>query len=140
KTFTGLEINQMAGTLGLEPELEGALVTRVLAVMDRSIASEAVGFNVTPFTTIITQSEVYLPGTYQGWDPATALSIPTTEVSGVYKGIMSFPEGALDFKVTLDRTWDDNYGDDDKGNLVFDAANNLEVPAPGTYQITVDLN
>ena len=63
KTFTGLEINQMAGTLGLEPEVEGTLVTRVLAVMDRSIASEAVGFSVIPFATIITQTEVYLPGT-----------------------------------------------------------------------------
>lgn len=140
KSFNGIDINKMAGELGLEAEVEGQLVARVLAAMDRSIASQAVGFTVTPFTTVITLTEIYLPGAYQGWDPATALSIPTTDVSGIYKGIMSFPEGALDFKVTLDRTWEENYGDDDNGNLVFDAANNLSVPAAGTYQITVDLN
>lgn len=140
KTFQGLDINQMAEELGLESEIEGNMVVRVLAFMDRTITSEPVGFTVTPYSTVITVPEIFLPGAYQGWDPSTAASIPSTEVPGVYQGIMTFPEGALDFKVTVERNWEENYGDDDSGNLVFDSPNNLSVPQPGTYQITVDLN
>ena len=140
KSFQGLDINQMAEELGLEPEVEGNIVVRVLAFMDRTVTSEPVGFTVTPYSTVITVPEIFLPGTYQGWDPSTAASIPSTEVPGVYQGIMTFPAGALDFKVTVERNWEENYGDDDSGNLIFDSANNLSVPQPGTYQITVDLN
>lgn len=139
KSFQGLGINQMAEELGLEAEVEGNVVMRVLARMDRTIASQPVGFTVTPYSTVITVTEIYVPGTYQGWDPSTALSIPSTEVSGIYQGILSFPEGALDFKVTIDRSWKENYGGDGNGNLVFDG-NNLFVPQAGTYQITINLN
>ncbi len=140
KSFLGLDINQIAEELGLEPEVEGKMVVRVLAFMDRTVSSQAVALSVTPFSTVITVPEIFLPGTYQGWDPSTAISIPSTGVMGIYSGIATFPEGALDFKVTLDRNWEENYGDDDNGNLVFDSPNNLAVPEPGTYRITVNLN
>src|SRR5690606_31055914 len=103
---------QVAQDLGLETDVPGNLVVRVLASMDRTIASEAVSLTITPFTPIISQTEIYLPGAYQGWDPSTAKGIQSTEVSGIYQGIMIFPEGALDFKVTLDMTWEENYGGD----------------------------
>lgn len=140
KSFKGLDINLLAEELGLEPEVEADIVVRVLAFMDRTIASEPVGFTVTPFSSVITVPKIFLPGAYQGWDPATASSIPSTDVAGIYRGIMKFPEGALDFKITTDRTWADNYGDDDNGNLIFDSTNNLSVAEAGTYLITVDLN
>ena len=140
KSFEGLDINQIAEDLGLETEVEGKMVVRVLASMDRTINSEAVGITVTPFEPVITLTEIFLPGAYQGWDPSTAPSIPSTAVNGVYQGVMTFPEGGEQFKVTLDRTWEENYGGDGNGNLVFDSPDNLSVPSPGTYQITVDLN
>ena len=93
--------------------------------MDRTIVSQPLGFTVTPFSTVITVTEIYVPGTYQGWDPSTALSIPSTEISGIYQGILNFPENALDFKITLDRSWEENYGGDGNGNLIFDGSNLL---------------
>lgn len=140
KSFQGLDINQMAEELGLEPEVEGEIVVRVLAFMDRTVTSEPVGFAVRPYSTVIAVPEIFLPGTYQGWDPATAASIPSTDIPGIYQGVMTFPEGELDFKVTVDRNWEENYGDDDNGNLIFDAPNNLSVSEAGTYLITVNLN
>ncbi len=140
KSFEVLDINQIAEELGLQPEAEGKLVVRVQADMDRTVSSPAVGLSVVPYDPVILLEEIFLPGAYQGWDPSTALSIPSTEVSGVYEGVMNFPENALQFKVTLDQTWEKNYGDDDNGNLIFDSPNNLSVPEAGTYLITVDLN
>ena len=139
KSFQGLDLNQIAEEFGFEPDVEGDLVVRVLAHMDRTIASQAVGLTVIPFETVITLTEIYLPGAYQGWDPSTALSIPSTGVNGIYQGIINFPEEARDFKITLDRTWAENYGGDGSGNLIFDGSN-LSVPSGGTYRITVDLN
>ncbi|MCX2839078.1 SusF/SusE family outer membrane protein [Salinimicrobium sp. MT39] len=139
KTFQVLDLNQIAEEVGFEPDVEGDLVVRVLAHMDRTIASEAVGLTVIPFETVITLTELYLPGAYQGWDPSTSLSIPSTGVNGIYQGIIYFPEEARDFKITLDQTWDENYGGDGNGNLIFDGSN-LSVPTGGTYSITVNLN
>lgn len=140
KSFQGLDINQIAEELGLQTDVEGNMVVRVTAFMDRTISSDPEVLSVIPFTPVISISEIYLPGAYQGWDPASALSIPSTEVDGVFQGIITFPEGALDFKVTTDRTWEENYGGDGSGNLVLDSTTNLSVPSPGTYQVMVNLN
>ncbi|MGB8703735.1 MAG: SusF/SusE family outer membrane protein [Gillisia sp.] len=141
KSFNGSDLNDMVKDLGLESDTEGTLLVRVQATMDRTISSKAVSMIVTPYTTVIPNTKVYLPGAYQGWDPSTADSIPSTATSGVFKGILTFnDENSLEFKVTLQKNWDENYGGDGNGNLVFDSSVNLSVPQPGTYQITIDLN
>ena len=45
----------------------------------------------------------------------------------------------MDFKFTTGPNWDENYGGDGNGNLVFDG-NNVSVPVMGSYNITVNLN
>lgn len=139
KSLLVMDLNEMAKDLGLEVGEEGILVVRVLSYLDRTIASPAVGFTVSPYETVITLPEIFLPGAYQGWDPATAVSIASTETSGIYQGILFFPEGSLNFKITTQRNWEENYGGDGNGNLVFDGPD-LSVPALGTYRITVNLN
>lgn len=140
KSFIGKEINDIAKDLGLESDVQNELLVRIQATLDRTVSSEAIAMQITPFTTVVPNTKVYLPGAYQGWDPATADSISATATSGVFQGILSLkdPE-SLNFKITLDKNWDENYGGDGNGNLVFDGED-LSVPEPGTYQITVNLN
>lgn len=141
KTFIGTDLNSIAKDLGLESDVESTLLVRVQATMDRTVASEAIAIQLTPYTTVIPNSKVYLPGAYQGWDPAIADSISSTATSGVFKGILTFKdESSLEFKVTLQKNWEENYGSDENGNLIFDSTTNLSVPQPGTYQITINLN
>ncbi|MCM4161602.1 SusF/SusE family outer membrane protein [Antarcticibacterium flavum] len=139
KTFMGRDLNELAKDLGLEDDVEGEIAVRVQSYMDRRISSEPLIISVTPFTPEVATGEIYLPGAYQGWDPETAASIPAVE-NGIYRGYLNLPsQDALDFKITLDRNWTENYGHDGNGNLVFDGPN-LSVPEPGFYEITVNFN
>ncbi len=141
KSFNGKDLNEIAKDLGLESDTEGNLLVRVQATMDRTVFSDAISIKVTPYTTVIPNMKVYLPGAYQGWDPSTADSISSTATSGVFQGILSLmDENSLEFKVSLQKNWEENYGSDRNGNLVWDSNTGLSVPEAGTYQITINLN
>jgi len=133
-------LNTMVKDLGLETDVEGIVVYRVMAYVDRTVYSKAGGFSVTSYEETLSNDLIYVPGTYQGWDPATAATLGGTSVNGVFAGIISFNDpAALDFKFTTGPNWDENYGGDGNGNLVFDG-NNAVVPTTGSYKITVNLN
>lgn len=140
KSFSGSNLNDIAKDLGLEVDQQGTLLVRVQSSLDRTISSKAISMSITPFTTVIPNTKIYLPGAYQDWDPATADSISATATNGVFQGILSLKDPEkLNFKITLQKNWEENYGSDANGNLVFDGPD-LSVPSPGTYQITVNLN
>lgn len=133
-------LNVMVKDLGLEADIEGTIVYRVQAYVDRNVYSQPGAFKVTPYEETVSSASIYVPGTYQGWDPATAATLEGTATTGVFSGIISFNDpAALDFKFTTAPNWNENYGGDGNGNLVFDG-NNVTVPSTGTYQITVNLN
>lgn len=86
---------------------------------------------------------LWVPGEYQGWNPAEAPTLEDASGDGVFTGTVEFPESAnYDFKFTNQPNWDGtNYGDGGaEGTLSDDGgAGNLSVPGPGTYNFTVDL-
>ncbi|MFD2826024.1 SusF/SusE family outer membrane protein [Leeuwenhoekiella polynyae] len=140
KSFIGSEINDIAKDLGLEAGVESTVLLRVQAYLDRTIFSSAIGMQVTPYTTIIPNTSLYLPGSYSDWNADTANTISATATSGVFKGVFTLSDAdKLEFKIALDLDSETVYGGDDNGNLVLDGAN-LKLPAAGTYQINVDLN
>jgi len=133
-------LNSLVKDLGLEADVRETVVYRIQAYMDRAIFSNAGSFKVTPYNETVSSAVVYVPGTYQGWDPASAATLPETSQAGIFEGIMSFDDpAALDFKFTTGPNWDKNYGGDGNGNLVQDGENAL-VPSIGSYRITVNLN
>lgn len=140
KSILTSNLNSLVKDLGLEAEQEGTIVLRVQATMDRTIYSNAASFEVTPYNEVVSDSYIYVPGAYQGWDPSTAASLRGTSQEEIYQGYLSFTDpAALEFKFTIDQNWNENYGGDGSGNLIFDG-NNLSVPEVGSYQITADLN
>ncbi|NPD46764.1 MULTISPECIES: SusF/SusE family outer membrane protein [unclassified Lentimicrobium] len=86
---------------------------------------------------------LYVPGAHQGWDPATAPTITDDNADGIFVGIVDITGDELIFKFTSEGSWDGtNYGaGDTDGTLSIDpSAGNLEVPAAGSYEFTVDIN
>ncbi|HZK06930.1 MAG TPA: hypothetical protein VFC92_01910 [Bacteroidales bacterium] len=88
---------------------------------------------------------IWVPGDYQGWAPADAPTLSDANEDGVFVGTVEFPDTApsFTFKFTSQPNWDGtNYGAGaNPGELSTDGgAGNLEVPAAGTYLLTVDVN
>lgn len=140
KSFTGADLNTLALELGLPVDVAGGLVVRVAATMDRTVYSHGIALTVTPFIEVITLTQIYVPGGYQGWNPATAATLSAIE-NGVFQGFLTFPEGQLEFKFTTEANWENPYGNDANGNFALGGTTtNLAAPAAGSYQITVNLN
>jgi hypothetical protein len=144
KSFNGSDLNTIALTqLGLMADSTNTIVARVKATLDRDVYSNAVAFSVNPYQVFIA-NVLYVPGAYQGWDPATAPVI--AEANGrpeMYEGYIYMPgTGGQDFKYTDARDWDHtNYGDGGNGTFSTDgAAAGLHVPDGGYYELTANLN
>lgn len=134
KSLTGKELNTMALSLGLPLDVEGKVVVRAIATLDRSVYSRAIVLYVTPFELMM-----YMPGMYQGWNPETAAKLRGIE-EGVFQGFATFPAGQLEFKFTPKKNWETFYGSTGGSGIALNDDDNLSVPAAGTYQITVNLN
>ena len=89
KSILTSELNDVAKDLGLESDVESTLLIRVQAYLDRTISSSAIVMNVTPYTTVIPNASLYLPGSYSDWNAASADSISATATSGIFKGILT---------------------------------------------------
>ncbi len=139
-SILGGDLNDIAAELGLAPDVEGELMLRVEAYMDRYVYSESVPITVTPYVEEVAFGQIYMPGSYQGWDPATAAVLPAI-APGVYQGYITIlaPQG-LGFKFTTETNWDTFYGLDTNGNFAQGGDTDLTLPAFGSYQITVNLN
>ena len=140
KSFLGAELNTLAKDLGLEIDVPGELVMRVSATMNRTVYSEPIVVTVTPFVEVITATVLYMPGGYQGWNPATAATLQAID-AGVFQGYITFLPGVnREFKFTTGPDWTQFYGADAGGNFAEGGDANLSIPAAGAYQITVNLN
>lgn len=105
--------------------------------------SEVIPLSMIPYTTDLVYPSLYVPGDYQGWNPAEAPKIYDFDDDGVYTGYVFMPEGgSLEFKFTSEASWDGtNYGYLDEGTLDTDGgAGNLSVPEAGGYYFEVDVN
>ena len=112
--YTGGDLNQMVLIMGLAPGNAGQIEARVRSRISDSIPpvySNKVTVNVTPYLVIINYPSLWVPGDYQGWDPATAPKISSKLANGVYEGYVNIPGGSLKFKYTSHPDWNHiNYG------------------------------
>ncbi|WP_051605501.1 SusF/SusE family outer membrane protein [Sediminibacter sp. Hel_I_10] len=139
-SILGNDLNDYVATLGLMPDVEGEVMLRVEAYMDRYVYSEPITVEVTPYVEEIASGELYIPGAYNAWDASTAAKLSAI-ATGVYQGYLTVnaPQN-LAFKVTPEQDWDEFYGLDVNGNFALGADGDLLLPDVGSYQITVNLN
>src|SRR3546814_10366076 len=106
--------------VGEPVQLIARLKTQIKSSTLTPVYSDVLNLEATPFSLI---SYIYVPGDYQGWNPATADSLTSLKSNGIYDGIIYFPDNAgasFEFKITTAKNWDNGYGDAGDGKLSTD--------------------
>lgn len=142
------EINGILLTMGLIPGEAGDVELRLYSYINNSsditdAYSNTISLTFTPYGGFVEYPKLWVPGDYQGWDPAAAPNVYSFNSDNIYTGYLFFPEDAptFEFKFTSAPDWGDlNYGaGEEEGTLDTDGgASNLAVPASGGYQVIVN--
>lgn len=144
KTYTGQELNTLMSRLKYTPEEAHEVKFRIRAVVSEfvdPVYSNPVTVNITPYSTYIEPTFIYVPGDYQGWNPGAAPSLISVEANNIYQGVISFTEpNSRMFKFTAERSWDLNWGNGPTAGTLAVNGSDLSVPANDSYMITVNLN
>ncbi|MCF6170132.1 MAG: SusE domain-containing protein [Bacteroidales bacterium] len=154
-TTTYGDLNKSLVTLGLEVDVAGSVKFRVVAslksyddgavITGSMLDSEETNSTFTPYESggPAEYAKLWVPGDYQGWNPAEAPNIYDFDGDGIYTGYIYFPAGGTyEFKFTSDPDWEHtNYGNGaNPGELDTDpGAGNLTVPDSGGYYVEVDI-
>jgi len=141
KTYapTVTEINNMILALGGKVSVPAQVEVRLKsgAAVNDLTYSNTITLSATPY---LASAWIYVPGAYQGWDPATADSLISLSSDGVYTGMIAYTAGNLEFKVTPAKKWDVAYGDAGSGIISTSAGANFKAPDAIVKQVTVDVN
>ncbi len=144
KTFKGAELNALALNLGAAPNAPGTLVFRVQAYQDRNAYSKAIAVTVSPYKAIAVVSHgwpiLYVPGDYQGWNPAAAPTV-AAEKTGIYEGFINEPAGGTyHFKFTNAPDWNHLIeGDGGSGQLLINSnPPDMVLSGPGFYELVAN--
>lgn len=144
KSLQGKELSKIAQDLGLAPEEAGTLVFRIQSYLDRNAYSGSLSVKVTPYKFFSGFPSLWVPGDFQGWNPAAAPVIVSVKSNKLYEGYIYIPAGGTSqFKFTAQPNWEPmSYGDGGNGELIeanFSGAN-FTAPSDGYYNLTADLN
>jgi hypothetical protein len=133
----------MGLTAGESSNMEFRLYSYINNTVDvTDVYSEVLSLALTPYASFVEYPKLWVPGDYQGWDPASAPNIYSFTNDNIFTGYIYMPEGGTyEFKFTSDPDWaHTNYGFGGEGLLDTDpGASNLSVPGPGGYNVTVDI-
>ncbi len=102
--------------------------------------SPVVTQTITPYIIPVIYPLLFVPGSYQGWNPAdSSTTIASVKSNDMYEGYIWFDADDVQFKFTQGPSWDVNWGDDGAdGTLDPNGANIVAGPA-GYYKLNVDL-
>jgi len=141
------QMNETALNSGIPGGNSGKVEYRIKAVTASGEITYSNVVNVT-IQSYIPILRVYLPGGYQAatgngnnWDPPTAPELIRDLRSAVFNKLyyiyIYLPANA-EFKITIGRSWDVNYGG--SGGVLSGSGGNLTVPAAGFYRISVNIS
>lgn len=147
-SFVTKDLNNLLNTMGLTPGVPNAIAVRIRANVNQYNGAASI---IPPvYSNTVTQQvtsyslDLFVPGDYQGWSPATAPRLaPVAGRPGLYEGYVYMPgAGQHYFKYTNAPDWNHtNYGDGGNGSFNTDGlAPGLSVPDGGYYYLTANLN
>ncbi len=112
--YSTADFNQLSILLALAPASAGQLELKVKSSITDSVPavySNTPAISVTPYLVVINYPLLWVPGEYQGWDPAAVPKISSKLSNVIYEGYVNFPGPALVFKYTSHPDWSStNYG------------------------------
>ncbi len=139
QSFGVVDFNNLLLKLNLPTGVASQVQARIKSSVSATTApvySNVLALTVTPFALV---SYVYVPGAYQGWNPASADSLQSPTGNGIYTGVINYAGADQNFKVTPVKNWNTAYGDAG-GGKVSTSGGNLVAPAAGNVQVNLDLN
>lgn len=138
-SYTVQEFNALMLNIGLPVDNVSIIEVRLKSTVGnlQPVYSSTIQMSVTPYALI---SYLYAPGAYQNWDPATANALISATSNGIFEGFITFTEANSEFKITVNRSWDNAYGTNDNINLLLNDGGNLKAVNAGSQKLTVDLN
>lgn len=139
-SFTGYELNSHVLALNIPTEEATEIEVRLKSTVANSIEpvySTIQTLSVTPYAAI---SYLYVVGAYNGWSEATGEELISPTSNGIYTASVFFPENELEFKITVERNWENSYGDAGDGKIVLNAGDNITAPQSGMLDLTVNTN
>lgn len=84
---------------------------------------------------------LYVPGSYQGWDPANTTTVLASVLNdGTFEGYLYFPDANTEFKFCEGPNWDLNWGDDGGDGTLEQNGANIVAADAGYYKVNVDMN
>jgi len=147
-SFIVKDLNALMNSINLVAGTPNDVLVRVKADVPQyngsassvpSVYTKILSIKVTSYSRTL-----YIPGDYQGWDPATAPELNQFEgFPGIYEAYIYMPAaGTKYFKYTDARDWNHtNYGNGGNGTLTTDgAAAGMSVGNTGMYKVTANLN
>jgi hypothetical protein len=152
KTFTSAELNDVLLRRGMIPNIANSFDVRVLSGLrgtgvdvSKPLLAQQPSAKLTLTATPYGMSVLYVPGSYQGWSPGSALTIGAADASKPkeYEGYIYLDDAAPLFKFTTAPDWaHTSYGVGDAPGKLSTAANagNLAITTgKGYYRLTADL-
>jgi hypothetical protein len=84
---------------------------------------------------------LYVPGGYQGWEPANTTTVLKSVASdGKFEGYLNFTDANTEFKFCQNPDWSVNWGDDGGDGTLDPGGANIKAVDAGYYKINVNLN
>ena len=140
KSFTVIDLNAILLSMGLPTSVDSKIEARIKSSI--SATSAPTYSNVIPLTVNVYPliSFVYVPGAYQGWNPATAETLISPTSNNIYEGIINFTPDNLNFKILTKRSWGPpEYGKGASDGLIAIGGGDIAAPGIGFYKLTADL-
>ena len=116
---------------------------RIMAIINPNLDplySAVIPQSITPYFVKIVYPILFVPGSYQGWNPAdSSTTIASKTSNGKYEGYIWFGiDGAL-FKYCHGNSWTTNWGDDGADGTLNPNGANIVAGLHGYYKLNVDL-
>ena len=148
-SFITKDLNSLLNTMSLPAGIADTIAVRIKADVPQyngsassvpSVYSNTLVIQITPYAL-----SLYIPGAYQGWNPATApLLNPVTGKPGLYEAYEYITGSGIQyFKYTNAPDWNHiNYGDSSVTGYFSTNGNagGLSVPNGGYYELTANMN
>lgn len=136
-------LNNSALIAGLVPETPSPVELRVMASINNHIqklTSLPIIVTLTPYNKTVTYPVLYVPGSYQGWNPGNPeTTVTSPKANNIYEGYFYFPANT-EFKFTAQPDWDPlNWGYGGEGKL-SPGAGNIKVEKAGFYQVIANIS
>jgi hypothetical protein len=142
KPYTEKAFNALMLSLGLQADKEANVEVRLKSVLSDSVPaiySNVYNIAVTPYSI---EQFMYVPGDYQGWDPASGAIIRSPNKDKIFEGYAYIGGGTGEFKFTDAPNWNNGiFGDAGSGNsgTVASPGNNFKVTPGAYYKINANL-